>query len=77
MPCMFLEKPHDKKALAENLPVFQDMKVIFSDDAETAYLEEEIVKRGIQLTRHWKRKQLCWGIRHILLVKAWIRGPLS
>lgn len=36
-----------RKALAENLAVMQDVKVIFSDDAETAYLKDEIVKRGI------------------------------
>ncbi|MDN7244594.1 phosphoribosylglycinamide formyltransferase [Planococcus shenhongbingii] len=37
-----------RKALAEDLPVFQDVKVIFSDEIETAYLEAEIVKKGIE-----------------------------
>lgn len=36
-----------RKVLYENKLMLQDVKVIFSDDAETAYLEDEIVKKGI------------------------------
>lgn len=39
MPFMFLEKLHDKKALAENLSVFQDEKVILSDDKGSIILK--------------------------------------
>lgn len=36
-----------RKALAENMQLLKDVKVIFSDDVETSYLEDELTEKGI------------------------------